>query len=424
MRKLAAFIMSSFLLFGTVACGSDTSSKEESSVEETSSATTVSVEATSLSETSEDETEMRAYWVSYLDLQTKLQNQTEEAAKAHLDEIIQNVADSGGNTIFLQVRPYSDALYESEFFPASHIASGTQGKSYSFDILEYVTTEAHKNNVKVQAWINPFRVKDSNRPPELSADNPAKKWLDEGSRNVIEVDDGIYYNPASEEAQALIVSGVEEIVKNYDVDGVQFDDYFYPTTDASFDDVEYKAYQLEGGALTLSKWRQENVNTLVKSVYSIIKASAPDVQFGISPMADIEKNYTEQYADVKTWAATSGYVDYLMPQIYFGFLHATVPYQETLDSWNALTEQGPVKLMVGLAVYKIGEEDQWAGDAGKQEWTDESGTILARQIEAARKEESYGGVGFYRYDSVFNPADGVKSIIETEMKNVEALSDW
>lgn len=420
MKKMAAFLMSAFLLASSTACAN---TKTESS---SSSERTVSVSAMNSVPTtykSQKPSEVHAYWVSYLDIQTRLQTKSEEEAKKELDQIIENIESVNGNTIFLQVRPYGDALYNSSIFPASHIANGTQGEAYSFDVLEYVIEKAHEKNIQVHAWINPFRVKESTRPPSLSKDNPAQKWLEEESRNVIELDSGIYYNPANEEVRDLIISGVKEIVENYDVDGVQFDDYFYPTTETSFDAPEYKAYQLEGGALTLNKWREDNVNQLIKETYSSIKEINPSVQFGISPMANIEQNYTEQYADVKTWASKEGYVDYLMPQLYFGFLHTKLPYEETLNQWAELVEGSSVELMVGLAVYKIGVEDQWAGDEGKVEWTTDQ-TILSRQITLAREENNYAGVGFYRYDSVFAPDSEVSKSVEEEMKNVYALPNW
>lgn len=146
---------------------------------------------------------------------------------------------------------------------------------------------------------------------------------------------GIYYNPGSEEARQLIVDGVKEIVANYNVDGIHFDDYFYPTTDASFDSGTYAAYQNSGGTLSLADWRRENVNILVRQTYAAIKSINPSVKFGISPQGNMSNNYNVQYSDVAKWISTSGYVDYICPQVYFGFQNQHQPLR--LPPYRSLT---------------------------------------------------------------------------------------
>ena len=114
----------------------------------------------------------------------------------------------------------------------------------------------------------------------------------------------------------MVVQGVTEIVQNYDVDGIQFDDYFYPTTDEAFDTESYARY---GGGQDLAEWRRANVNTLVQKVYAAVKAVKPEAVFGISPQGNNDNNYSQQYSDVALWLSTPGYVDYIMPQVYWGY---------------------------------------------------------------------------------------------------------
>jgi uncharacterized lipoprotein YddW (UPF0748 family) len=165
---------------------------------------------------------------------------------------------------------------------------------------------------------------------------------------------------------------VEEIVDNYDVDGIHMDDYFYPDPDKSFDADSYAGYE---GNLNLGNWRRQNVNTLVKGIYSTVKNSDSSVRFGISPTGNNDNNYSKQYADVAKWVSNSGYVDYICPQIYWGYNHATMPYTQTVNDWDDMVTSSSVKLIVGIGAYRMGESGEWSG----------SSDILARMVKTARK---------------------------------------
>ncbi|MBR5310869.1 MAG: family 10 glycosylhydrolase, partial [Oscillospiraceae bacterium] len=269
--------------------------------------------------------------------------------------------------------------------------------------------------LKIEAWINPYRVKGNSNTEKIAKSSPAYKWL--GTGKVVVLNSGIFYNPADEEVIELIVSGVEEIVKNYDVDGIHFDDYFYPTTDESFDKEYYSKYKSEGGKLSLSDWRRQNVNVLIKSVYSAIKAIDSSCRFGISPGGNTDRNYNSLYCDVYTWVTSKGYVDYICPQLYYGFNNRDCPYLEVLSEFNDMITRSEVELIIGLAAYKAGAEDTYAGENGKKEWINNN-DILARQIIAARNESRYSGFAMYRYDSLYNPASGVKKAVAAEIENL------
>ncbi|MCD4836215.1 family 10 glycosylhydrolase [Merdimmobilis hominis] len=360
--------------------------------------------------------EVRAIWISYLDFNSLLKGRTQAQFTANIQGAFDNIKEMGLNTVFVQVRPYGDALYDSDYFPWSHTITGTEGVNPGYDPLAIMVKEAHARGLSIEAWINPYRVRHSGTTAALSSDNQAQKWLSAGSDSVVKTAVGIYYNPGSEEARQLIVDGVKEIVANYNVDGIHFDDYFYPTTDASFDSGTYAAYQNSGGTLSLADWRRENVNILVRQTYAAIKSINPSVKFGISPQGNMSNNYNVQYSDVAKWISTSGYVDYICPQVYFGFQNSTNPYDATVQKFNGMITAPGVDLYVGLAPYKIGTEDTWAGE-GKNEWINGE-NILARMVGSARKNGHYKGFALYRYDSVFAPAAGVKAQVEAELSNL------
>lgn len=333
--------------------------------------------------------EISAVWVSYLDLGPMLTGKTKAQFTANIGKAFDKIADTGFNTVIVQVRPFADALYQSDYFPWSYLCTGTEGEDPGYDPLAIMVRAAHDRNLEIEAWLNPYRVRAANYTKKLCEDNPARLWLDEGSDAVVEYGGGIYYNPASEDARELILNGVEEIVENYNVDGIHMDDYFYPNPDKSFDADSYAEYN---GDLSLGNWRRQNVNTLVRGIYATVKDADSSVRFGISPTGNNDNNYNQQYADVKKWSGSSGYVDYICPQIYWGYNHASMPYAQTVKDWDNLITHSSVKLIVGIGAYRLGEAGEWSGT------TD----ILARMVKTARKADNYGGIAVYRYDSLYN----------------------
>lgn len=359
--------------------------------------------------------ETRAVWISYLEYQSVLQGKSKSQFTNNIKSVFFNIANDGFNTVYVHVRSHSDAMYSSDIFPWSIYCTGTEGVDPGYDPLEIMVEEAHALGLKIEAWINPYRIKGTSNTSKISKSSPAYKWLN--SEKVVVLDSGIYYNPADEDVINLIVFGVEEIVENYDIDGIHFDDYFYPTTAESFDKSYYNDYKSNGGKLKLADWRRQNVNTLIKKVYSAIKAIDSSCKFGVSPAGNMDQNYNALYCDVYTWVTSKGYVDYICPQIYFGFNHKSKPYLDVLSTFNDMITETDVELIVGLAAYKIGNEDSYAGESGKKEWIN-GNDIIARQITAARQENRYSGFALYRYDSLYNPTSGMKSYVKTEMRNI------
>lgn len=339
------------------------------------------------------EDEMRAVWFSYEDYRNELSSLSRADFEEKAKGICKNITEYGINTIIFHVRAFSDAFYNSSYFPYSRYVCGETGVQPDYDPLSIMCDVAHKNGVSIHAWVNPYRI---GAPSNVTESSIPFLWKNEfGSERVCELDGKWYYNPASSQVRQYIIDGVAEIVKNYSVDGIHFDDYFYPTADESFDTESYLNSKT---SLSLSEWRIENVNALISETYKTIKEIDPDVVFGISPSADIEKNYSSLFADVKKWGTEKGYVDYLTPQIYFGYENSILPFDKVLNDWYDICKN--ITLYVGLAPYKAGKEDKWAGD-GKYEWIENS-NICARQIQDLRKKQSCGGFMLFNYSAMFS----------------------
>lgn len=344
----------------------------------------------------EDEEEMRGVWVSYITLDVENENAPEDAFKNKINTIIEDMKSGNFNTIVVQVRPFSDALYKSGVYPWSHILTGSQGEDPGFDPLEYICDVCHKNEIKVHAWVNPYRVKTKETPKTLSEDNPYSKDPSIG----FEIDGAVYLNPASEKARELIAEGVREIVKFYDVDGIQFDDYFYPETDKNYDSDAYEAYKKGvSSPLSLENWRKENVNSLIESVYQVIKNEKKNVVFGISPQGNLANN-SALSADVLKWCSVSGFIDYICPQIYFSLDNPALTFEDSLGDWLKIKKHKNLKLYVGLAGYKAGT------DADEGTWMDNT-DILKTEIEILR-EKNTDGFMLYSYESFHNAENAVE----------------
>ena len=341
-------------------------------------------------DTPESDEEMRGVWVSYMEL--SMENESSKTQKAFEDkftEIAQKCRESGFNTLIVQVRPFCDALYKSSYFPWSHILTGTQGENPQYDALQIMCDICKENNLKIHAWINPYRVSSNETPKKLSDNNPYTKNSEIG----IKTDNGIFLDPSNETAQQLISDGVKEIAENYDVDGIQFDDYFYPTEDESFDKKQYEAYIKKYGkenSMSLDNWRMQNVNTLICKVYRTIKSVDSSVEFGISPQGNIGNN-DGLYADVKSWCTCKGFADYICPQIYFSLENPALTFEDCLDSWTSLDFDENVKLYVGLGGYKAGN-----GEYDEETWL-LSDSILADEYDILRNNKSVRGFMLYSY---------------------------
>ena len=350
--------------------------------------------------------DMRGVWITYMDLSMEYESDKSEAAfRKKFEGIAADCKKFGFNTLIVQVRPFCDAIYPSKLFPASHILSGEQGKSVGYDALKIICEICKKLDLKIHAWVNPYRVTANETPEKLSEDNPYTK---DKSLGIVKKS-GIILDPSNKKARKLITDGVREIVKNYPVDGVQFDDYFYPPETGESDSEQYAEYlktAKKGKAMGLMEWRRANVSLLIVETHIAVRESDPNAVFGISPQGNLGNN-AQLCADVVTWCETRGYADYICPQIYFSPDNPALNFEKALNDWTKLELADGLKLYGGLAGYKAGT------DADEGTWQN-SDTILADEYNILKENNKVSGFMLYSYASLKEES------AQTELKNLKS----
>ncbi len=369
---------------------------------------------------------MKAMWISQYDFQKVYCNGNAQRDEKSFRELVakayKNLVNLGFNTVIVQVRPNADSFYPSAYYPYSHYVVGRYGKNATYDPIKIMIEMAHEKNLSFHAWINPMRGMS---PANLSSVNtvyPAASWEADKSKTRYlyeRADDGLnYLNIAYEDVRNLIIDAAGEIVRHYDVDGVHMDDYFYFGTVPAFDDIELKAAAKEDKTINRQKFRYKNLNTLVSGIYSAIKAENKNVLFGISPAGNLNSMATTYYADVKTWLSQDGYLDYIMPQIYFGMEHGTWSFSDTYERWSAITTNPNIMFTAGMSFGKAmmgydGTGDENAG-AGKDEWI-KNKDVFKKCFEYSVKQPNYDGFAIFCYQYLWDPITGranVKTALE------------
>jgi len=334
------------------------------------------------------ERELRGAWIStvYNGTWPSKTGLTKEAAQAELLALFDALAGAHMNAVFLQVRPESDAFYASTLEPWSRFLTGTQGQSPGWDPLAFAVEQAHVRGLELHAWLNPYRGLASGATMP-AANHPTKMLPDRAYPYGTQV----WMDPGAPEVRAHIRDVVRDIAMRYDVDGIHFDDYFYPypVAGATFpDDVTYDAYVAGGGALPVADWRRANVDTLVREVHDLLADVRPDIRFGISPFGIHRPGtppgivgldaYAVLYCDAPRWMH-EGWVDYLAPQLYWPTTRTAQAYGKLVTWWSDLAEDGR-SIVIGHDLTKLGQE----------EWPV---TELALQVELARVERPKGARG-------------------------------
>ena len=350
----------------------------------------------------------KAVWISQWNLQSIFEkNTTKSTFETAVKDIFKKVKDYGFNTVIVQLRPNGDAFYPSNYYPWSYFVTGTVDKAPSFDPTDVMVSAAHAYGLSFHAWFNPLRLGSTDKMNATSFKWQTKKWYTNNKGDyVVQVGNYWYLNPAYEQTRQLVINGAVEIMQKYKVDALHIDDYFYPTAEENFDATAYKSL---GGGKTLKAWRTDNINKLVKGIYSAIKSKNTKIKFGISPAGNIDNCIYKLYADVITWGKSSGYMDYCMPQIYFGYKNNKLDYLTCLKRWKTTVTNSPIQLIPGLAAYKIGN----TSDGGSKEWSTDN-TILQRQVQDAKSVlgSRYGGFAIFDYDSIFSTA-----VLNTAQRN-------
>ncbi len=357
--------------------------------------------------------DLKAVWLSQWDMRRvylkngKQREESDFAARA--TQIMQDAKEDGFNAVFIQVRPFGDSFYPSEFYPPSAMVVGTYGADFSYDPFAYLVDAAHATGLSVHAWINPLRLMSTEELEQVPKQYQIRKWYDDpntrGRYLVLQTDGRWYLNPGYREVCDLIVAGAKEAVEQYHVDGLHIDDYFYPTIDESYDRECFLQYTDAGGEMNLGDFRRSAISALVKDLCGAVHSARAGAVFGVAPGGNADRAYSSQYADVFLWCSEEGYLDYICPEIYFGFEHETYPFEKTAKRWSAMVTCESVKLYVGLSFHKASSGfDQYAG-SGAYEWAKNS-DILYRSLAFAAELENCGGVAVFSYQYFRNALTG------------------
>lgn len=375
------------------------------------------------------EEQMRAVWAATnfgLDF-PKTPSSNPNSLKSELNALVNSAKDLNFNTIFFQVRPSGDAFYKSELYPWSKYLTGAEGKAPdgNFDPLEYIIKISHEKNIKIHAWINPYRLPDADGSA-LSVEANHPDW-------VINADGKKYLNPGIPEVNDFIANGAAEIARNYQIDGIQIDDYFYP--EGNFpDDWSFGHYG--AGFSDKAAWRRNNINSLIEKMNTAIKKENKDVLFGVSPQGiwanaknlegGSETSGKEAYfsacADTKKWVSES-LIDYIIPQIYWNIGYAGADFKTLASWWNNAAIGSKTKLYIGMAVYKAADctdpESIWYKKSGAAE--------LEKQASLLAGLKNVCGTAMYRMESVLKSEDiknSAKAINSGEISVFYDLADY
>lgn len=363
--------------------------------------------------------ERRAVWVStinHLDWPSKagLSITQQQQEWLTLVDFCQNLKL---NTIIAQIRPMADAFYPSQINPWSQFLTGVQGKNPGYDPLAFMLAEAHKRNLEFHAWLNPYRVSINDRWQDLATHHPARRhpeWVRSYGGK-------LYYDPGIPEVRQHIVETVQEIVRQYGVDAIHFDDYFYPypVSGQSFpDDQSYHQYGKDFA--NRADWRRANVDRLIQEVSKAIKQINPKVRFGVSPFgiwrnkstdsagSDTKglQSYDELYADTRKWVQQK-WLDYIAPQLYWQIGNKVADYQVLAKWWANVVKERPVHLYIGQAPYRM------------EEWKDRE--EIPKQIQLNRSIAAVQGQILFRYQNLVQNPLGFTDRLRNDLFRYYAL---
>ena len=365
------------------------------------------------------EREFRAAWVTtvYNINWPSAQGLDAGAAQAELLDIIETCEAINLNAIVFQIRPESDAVYDSQLEPWSRYLTGSQGGDPGFDPLSYLIEQAHARNIEVHGWINPYRAAASAATelaqPHIALQQPEHAHVYNGS---------LWMDPGSLAVREHVVDVVLDVVDRYELDGIHLDDYFYPYPAQGLDfpdELTWQQYLDGGGALELADWRRENVNGLVEELHDAIFAADPDVRYGISPFGIYRPGipegivgfdqYAQLFADPLLWIE-QGWVDYLAPQLYWPTTYSQQDYEVLLDWW---TQQNPGRyIFAGNYLSQLGTAPEWSLDE------------ILLQVELSRLYRDQNSMGniFFQVQPLVADTLGVNAALYEEFYAQPALT--
>lgn len=386
---------------------------------------------------------LRAAWISTvvnLDWPTaKTRAITDDAqriqkTKEELIRLLDKAVATNMNAVFLQVRGASDALYQSELVPWSRYLTGTYGKAPGFDPLQFAIDEAHKRNLELHAWFNPYRVSMDISEATKASLNISKSVYKEHPDWIKIANNRFVVDPGIPAARQWVEACVMEVVNKYDVDGIHFDDYFYyeAATNEMGDDTTFQSYNY-GQFTSKADWRRNNTYLLIKELSSKISSAKSWVKFGVSPSSiwrnkkddpagsntySSYTNYDKCYADTKKWVDEE-LIDYICPQIYFTYANPAAPYGELVNWWSNTVKNKNVHLYIGQALYRINE----GNSTNDKDFSIDNGVPeMTRQIKHNITNAEVKGSVMFRINHLFEtPMQPVVSILQNDLWSTKAL---
>ena len=374
------------------------------------------------SSTAQNKYEFRAAWIATVDnIDWPSKNAVGNVAlqKKEFVDLLDMHKRNGLNAVIVQIRPATDALYPSQYEPWSEWLTGRQGHPPIpyYDPLQFMIDETHKRGIEFHAWCNPYRAEFKIGVSTISPSHITKihpEWF-------LIYGDKRYFDPGNKEAQQFVNTIIKDIVKNYAVDAIHFDDYFYPYRILGIefpDSISYKKYSK---GMNKEDWRRSNVDSIIVLLAQSIKKINPKCKFGISPFgvwrnkdkdpdgSDTkagQTNYDDLYADILLWLR-KGWIDYVAPQLYWEFGHKAAPYEMLIDWWNNHTYGK--HCYIGLGIYRAGTNEAWKDK-----------TQLPRQIELLRSKKNINGMIFFSSKSFLNNPNGWNDSLQQNYFKVPA----
>lgn len=387
--------------------------------------------------------EMRTVWiatVSNIDWpQTRgTGTATINKQKKQLTDLLDGFVKANMNSVCLQVRPMADALYKSSYEPWSSYLTGTRGQDPGWDPLAFAVEECHKRGLEINAWVNPYRFSNS-------SGNDCTTAIDQNLKNsgiLMQVGNRIVFNPALKASRDHLLKVCKEMIQNYDIDGIIFDDYFYPGGGTPEDSSapDYQLYTQSNSGMSIGDWRRANVNQMVKDMWDMVQATKPYVKFSIGPagvagqrstsatkhgVVPVDEycrasdwQYTTIYSDPLAWLE-EGTIDYISPQLYWKTNHTTNPFGPLTNWWSYIAEHFGRHHYASHNIYFMEKTNT------KADWDE-----ILQQIRYSRQynRQNAPGVNFYSAKYIDGPtckglADYLSQTLFTH-KALEPAMPW
>ena len=421
-------ILTILLSLMTLLPASASASASASSAVSTASASSASASASvSRESVLPPKAEFRGAWISTIN-QTKYAQMTDFQMMIYFENLLDSLQSAGINVVLFQVRPQCDAWYKSSYEPWSCFITGKQGKNPGWDPLFYLTEACHRRNMDIHAWINPYRVKLTVKEADYK-----EPFVRKNRHLMLHYGRSLWLDPGLPESQQHILKVVREIVRNYDIDGIHMDDYFYPYPQAGLafpDDKSFAKYATSQGFTSSQKadWRRNNVNTLVRDLHRVIREEKPWVRFGISPFGihrNLKQdpdgsrtnglsNYDDLYADALTWMR-EGWIDYCIPQLYWEIGHPLADYSTLLEWWA--NHSFGAAMYIGQDVVRTMKPHQLS--AKMLQAREQAGVQGNCFFPAYELEADYGGV----CDSLKNTWHAYPALVPADNRDYQVLPE-